>query len=284
MNYERLFAFAAFSEHLNFTRAARVLHLSQPALHVQVRKLAEEIGRPLYRREGRALTLTTEGRQLAAYAREVQERGRAILEELRGESASGPVVLAAGQGAFVYLLGPAIRRFPKSRWPLRLLTLTGPETIAAVREARAQLGVIATDDPPGDLASERLRAVGQQVVVPSSHRLASRRSLRPADLADEPIVVAPHGSPHRAMLARLLREGGHELRVAVEATGWDLTLQFVRYGVGIAVVNDFCPAPAGTVTIPLAGAPSVTYQLVSRPGLTSRGTAALRELILSTAR
>lgn len=284
MNYDWLFAFVVFAEHRSFTHAARRLHLSQPALHVQIRKLAEAVGRPLYRREGRALLLTPEGQRLAAFGREVQERGRSVLEELRGQAPSGPVVLASGQGAFLYLLGPAIRRFPKDRWPLRLVAMPGPEAIAAVRDARAHLCVVAGDPPPAELAATRLCSVGQRVVLPRSHRLARRRTLRPADLAGEPLVVAPEGSPHRAMLQQLLRSAGCEPLVAVEATGWELALQFARYGVGLAVVNDFCPPPSGMIGLPLQGAPQITYHALTRAGFTSPGTEALRKLIAETVR
>ena len=284
MNYEWLFSFAVFAEHLNFTRAARALHLSQPALHVQVRKLGETVGRPLYRRQGRALSLTPEGRRLAAFGREVQAQGTAVLEAIRGEAPSGPVVLASGPGAFQYLLGPAIRRFPKERWPLRLLSVSGPEAVAAVRDARAHLAVVATEEPPGDMPVTALRAVGQKVVLPASHRLAGRKTLRPVDLGQDRLVVAPAGSPHRNMLAQLLRASRSELQVAVEASGWELMLQFARYGVGLTVVNDFCPAPAGMVGIPLEGAPEVTYYLVERSGFRGPGAAALRDLVLETVR
>lgn len=282
MNYEWLFAFVEFTEHLNFTRAAKRLHISQPALHVQIKKLGEAIGRPLYRREGKTLSLTPEGKHVAAFGREVQERGRSVLEELRGQSLSGPVVLASGQGAFLYLLGPAIRSFRKDKWPLRLLSMPGPDAMTAVREAKAHLCVVATEHLPADLAAVQLRAVGQRVVLPSSHRLAQRRVLRPADLAGEPLIVAPAGSPHRAMLAQLVRSSGHDLNIAVEATGWELMLQFAKCGVGIAVVNDFCPAPAGTVGIPLAGAPPVIYYLLARSGFASRGTQVMHKLITAT--
>ncbi|HKE15485.1 MAG TPA: LysR family transcriptional regulator [Kofleriaceae bacterium] len=286
MNYEQLFAFVAFAEHLNFTHAAARLHISQPALHMQIKKLGEAVGRPLYRRVGRALFLTPEGRQLAAFGREVAERGRSVLEELRGQPRSGPVVLASGQGAFLYLLGPAIRRFPKHTWPLRLVAMSAPDAIEAVREARAHLGVaaLARDAVPADLESVPLREVGQRVVVPRSHRLARRRSVGPADLAGEPLVVAPAGSPHRVMLAQLLEAAGVSWSVAVEATGWELMLQFARYGVGIAVVNDFCPPPRGMVARPLAGAPAITYHLVGRAGSASKGAGAMRALILETVR
>jgi DNA-binding transcriptional LysR family regulator len=267
MTYEWLFAFVTFAEHRNFTKAAAQLHLSQPALHVQIKKLAEAVGRALYVRSGRALVLTSEGERLAAYGREVLDRGERVLAELRGETAAGPVVLAAGQGAFLYLLGPAIRRFPKQRWPLRLLALTGPEAIDAVRSARAHLGVVATDAPPADLASTPLRSVGQHVIVPASHRLARRRTVTPRDLAGEAIVVAPVGSQHRMMLAQALRVAHADWSVAVEANGWELMLHFAKSGMGITVVNDFCSVPRGMVGIPLDNVPAITYRLVAREPL-----------------
>jgi LysR family transcriptional regulator, low CO2-responsive transcriptional regulator len=282
MNYDWLFAFVEFGEQLNFTRAAEKLHISQPALHVQIRKLSEAVGRPLYRRNGKALTLTAEGKLLAAFGREVRERGRDVLEQVRGESTSGPVVLASGQGAFLYLLGPAIRRFPRQRWPLRLLSMSGPEAIAAVRDARAQMCVVATDAVPTDLEAKRLREVGQRVILPASHRLARRRSLRASDLDGEQIVVAPAGSPHRTMLAQLLNASGCAWTVAVEATGWELMLQFAKYGVGISVVNDFCPVPKGMVGIPLEGAPSIGYYALVRSGFVSPAARSLVELIVET--
>lgn len=283
MNYDWLFSFTRFAQHLNFTKAAAELFISQPALHVQIRKLTEAVGRPLYRRRGRALFLTTEGQRLAAYGRETLEQSQAILEELRGESHQGPVILASGQGAFLYLLGPAIRRFPKERWPLRLLSMSGPDAIEAVRDAKAHICVVATDEPPTDLNHVLLRAVGQQVVVPRAHRLAKKHRLAPTDLKDEPIVVAPSGSPHRTMLQALWKRYGLVLNVAVEASGWELMIQFARYNVGVAVVNDSCVLPKGLVGIPLPDAPQISYQLITRNAPWSEGVNTLRNLIEKSA-
>lgn len=284
MNHEWLFAFVVFAEHLNFTRAAVELHISQPALHVKIRKLSEAVGRPLYLRSGRTLALTSEGRRLAAFGREAQERDRAVLEDLRGQRTSGPVVLASGQGAFLYLLGTAIRRFPKNRWPLRLLSMPGTEVLEHVRESRAHLGVVGGEVRAPDLAVERLRSVEQMVVVPSTHRHAKRRSLRPENLAGENIVVSPEGTPHRMMLTNLLRVARCEWSVAVEATGWELMLHFVQSGVGIGVVNDFCPVPRGFVGLRLEGAPPTDYVLVSRRGPKADGVELLHRLIVDTVR
>ncbi|MEJ2229481.1 MAG: LysR family transcriptional regulator [Alphaproteobacteria bacterium] len=74
MRADWLQAFLTFSQSMNFTRAAEMLNISQPALHVKIGKLAEWLGQPLYRKEGRNLVLTPVGERVSAYAREEQER------------------------------------------------------------------------------------------------------------------------------------------------------------------------------------------------------------------
>ncbi len=58
---DRLHTFAVFAEDNNLSRAAKRLHLSQPAVHAQLKALADELGVPLYQRAGRGLVLTKEG-------------------------------------------------------------------------------------------------------------------------------------------------------------------------------------------------------------------------------
>jgi DNA-binding transcriptional LysR family regulator len=277
VNYEWLFSFVTFADKLNFTHAAAELHISQPALHVQIRKLAEEVGRPLYRKHGRSLALSEEGKRLAAYGRSIQEQERDMLGELRGETL-GPVVLASGQGAFMHMLGPAIKRFPKERWPLRLLTLRGPETIEAVRDARAHLGVAVLGTQPKDLQVTKVRSVGQVAVMPRSHPLGKRRRLSAGDLHQHALVVAPAGSPHRVMLEHAMKADNATLVVGVEAMGWELMLEFARDGMGIAVVNDFCPVPRGCVGVALRALPRSDYSIVHRK-TSNPGVLRLKELI-----
>src|SRR5262245_64804507 len=108
---ELLRAFVAFADTLNFTHAARRVGLSQPALFERVRRLGDEVGAPLYERAGRQILLTDRGRRVAAHAREALTRADLFLRELRGEPARDLVTLASGEGAFLYLLGPALSRF-----------------------------------------------------------------------------------------------------------------------------------------------------------------------------
>ena len=113
--------------------------------------------------------------------------------------------------------------------------------------------------------------------------MSKRRSLKPSDLDAESIVVAPEGSPHRVMLSQALATAGAKWSVAVEATGWELMIQFARYGLGIAVVNDFCPVPRGLVGVRLEGVPDVDYHVVTRLGSTRESRETLVRMILESA-
>ncbi len=282
MRSDWLEAFLAFSESMNFTRAAETLHISQPALHVKISKLGDWLGQPLYRKAGRNLLLTPAGEEVAAYAREQRERSLAFLEELRGGASRWPVVLCAGTGAYLYLLGPAITAFSQSAaHPLKLVTGDQAETVRLVSSGQAHLGVTVLDATPPGIAATTLTSVGQMLVLPQGHRLAKRRRLRLADLEDEALIVPPADRPHRIMLNAMLMDAGVSWRVAVEAAGWELMLHFVALGIGVAIVNGCCQVPPGLPAKPLEELPRLRYQILQRSdGQEHAGAAALKRLLL----
>lgn len=259
MDLALLPTFAAFAETLSFTRTAQRLHLSQPAIHLQVKKLEEELGVTLYRRAGRSLELTPEGVALARFARETSSRTRDFISELRGEGATEPVVLAAGEGAYLYLLGPAIRA---QRSRLRLLTRDRAGMIEDVRAGVAQLGVAALEGTPEGLLSHRLTTVEPMLVLPASHPLARRRRVRLRDLTGARLIVPPEGRPHREAIAAALRRAKVPWEVAVEASGWELMIHFVALGMGLAIVNGCCHLPRTLRGRPLDDLPGVEYRVV----------------------
>lgn len=264
MNYEHLRSFVVFAAHGNFTHAARELHLSQPALHVQIKKLTEAVGRPLYVRSGRGLRLTRDGERLAAFGRETLARGDTLVAELRGERGDTPLVLAAGRGAYLHLLAPALRRFHRGGGRLRLVVAGGDDAVARVAEARADLAVAAVSPPGPPLVARPIATTRHAVVVARDHVLATRRRLGPGDLDGQPVVVPPIGTRHRAAIDAAFTAARARLSVAVEAADWDLMMQLAALGAGAAIVNEVCRAPAGTARIPFEGLPPVTYLLVRR--------------------
>lgn len=254
---EQLEAFAVFAEHLNLTRAARVLGLSQPALHTRLRRLGEVIGAPLYRRQGNALVLTETGVRTARLAREIRMRLADFADELRAEQVRAPICLCAGEGALLYLLGPAVRRFAR-RHPLRVLVRDAEGTLEAVGSGLAQLGVL-TGDVPHTFEQELIAEVGFALAVSSTDPLAERSRASWSDLRGKAMIAPPAGRPHRLALDAKLPSS---VEIAVEIAGWPLTLQLVSLGIGVAVVNDFCKPPRGVTLVPFDGLGTRRYVVV----------------------
>src|SRR5262245_12031988 len=262
---EWLEAFIAFAEELSFTRAAARLHVSQPAFYVQIQRLAEAVGVTLYERRGRNLVLAPHGRELLAFARDARDRDAAFRARLGGLPGTSPVVLAAGEGVLLYVLGKPLRdATAHGRVRLRILTRDRDRTVAALATGEAHLGVVASEVVGDGLRATRVHRAGMVLVVPAGHRLARRRRVRLKDLAGERLIVPPADSRHRQMLARALGAAGVDWEIALEATGWPVMLDYARLGAGLAVVNDICPAPRGTVARPLSELPSIDYHLLHR--------------------
>ena len=263
-----LASFAVFGETLNFTHAAKRLGLSQPALFERVQKLGESLGLTLYAREGRALRLTPAGTRLLAFARDARAHEASFLADLRSEAPAHTITLAAGEGAYLYLLGPGLRAFTRARGnagtELDLLTLGAKATVEALRSGHAQLGVAVLDLVPAALEAVDLVTSPLAIALRRDHPLAKKRGLRLAHFANERFVLTPEGQLHRDHVSRALAGGGHTPRAVLEADGWPLMLKFVQLGLGVAVVNAICDAPKGVTLRPLAELGTVTYRLLER--------------------
>lgn len=266
MKLEWLEAFVVFAERLSFTRAARDLHISQPALHVQIARLADALGAPLYRRDGRALVLTPQGLDTLRLAREIRDRAHELTDVVRTGGSARPVVLAAGEGAYLYLLGEAISRFTaRAVAPLRLLTHNAEGTLAALASGHAHLGVAGLHGPPTGVDAEPLTEAPLTLAMPAGHPLARRRRIALADLEGARLIVPPDGRPLRSIVSAALLSAGVRWEVGVEAVGWPLTLHFVQLGVGLAIVNAICRMPPGVVSRPVPELASTHYWLLGKP-------------------
>jgi LysR family transcriptional regulator, low CO2-responsive transcriptional regulator len=260
---DALEAFAVFAELRNFTRAAAVLHLSQPSLHVKIRKLAGAVGVPLYWRDGRSLQLTQAGEQLAAHARGLREQQRLLLAGLGQPQADEPLTIATGEGALSHVLDSGLRLLSKrKRQRLRFTTADAATSIDLVQRGRADLGVAVVDEFPPLLSFQSLCCIGQKLIVPIDHPLARRtkgKKISLRDLHGEQLVVPSIGRPHRTMIARALRAADVQWQPSVEVSRWDTMVQMVGLGFGVAIVNDNVRLGRGVVGIALPMLPYVEY-------------------------
>lgn len=262
---DTLKAFRIFADTLNFTHAAEQLHLSQPALHTKIQELSRSLGSQLYLKQGRQLQLTVQGQKLAAFAREIEGR----VHDFRQDQPEQPLRLAAGQGAYLYLLGPALKKLKE---PTQCL-LGDAEN---VRSGHAHLAVGPRPKDTTHLEIHSFREIGQVLLLPKDHPLSKKRQLKLKDCQGLQLIVPPAGRPQRQLLDNALPP----YQVAAEAIGWELTLHFVSLGMGLAVVNSFCPIPKGFLARPLAELPVVHYQVILPRAYVKPAARKMAELLL----
>lgn len=260
---DTLRSFAVFAQHRNFTTAAATLNISQPSLHVKIRKLAAALGTDLYERSGRSLVLTAAGERLAAFASDARARTDDFLAEL--EEPAPALHIAAGRGAFRWVIPDAIRAVCRKGRKIQVITADRDAAIAALGSGLADVAVVGYDPPPRRFRMREIAACPQTLVIASTHPLAAKDRVALADLAGLDLVVPPPGRPHRRALERALLDAGVPWQPAAEADGWDLQVHFADLGIGATVVNGCVCPPPGLAAIPVTGLPRVRYWAAWRP-------------------
>jgi DNA-binding transcriptional LysR family regulator len=262
MTPDQLITFAAVAEHLNISRAAVALHLSQPAVSGQLRQLQEEFGEPLYQRDGRGIRLTPSGVQLAEYAqrlRDTYRQAHAYRDALRGLE-RGTLRVGASTTLASYLLPYLIAEFQR-RFPEIAIQTAGGNTgdivhsLGSLDIAMIE-GPVGADLPPGT-GVHPWREDEIVAIVPREHPLAQReaaqadpdktaaleRAARPAlsatfdALAAYPLVLREEGSGVRQLVERAFSRQGLPVRVALEVAGVEGVKEAVRAGMGIGFVS-----------------------------------------------
>jgi DNA-binding transcriptional LysR family regulator len=248
MTPDQLITFAAVAEHLNISRAAVALHLSQPAVSGQLRQLQDEFGEPLYQRDGRGIRLTPAGEQLASYAarlRDTWRQAHAYRDALRGLE-QGTLRIGASTTPASYLLPYLIADFHRRHPDVSVHTADGntAEIVAALGSVDIAMieGPVGADLPP-DTAVHAWREDEIVAIMPRAHPLAQGASgnekgrVELAALGAHPLVVREAGSGVRQIVERAFARAGVPMRVALEIAGVEGVKEAVRAGMGIGFVS-----------------------------------------------
>ena len=240
ISLRQLRAFAMAMETGSFGRAAARLHLSQPALTVQIRTLEETLGLTLFDRSARGVRPTEAGRTLAqSFARILEELDQ-VVAGAREQAArrSGTVQLAVLPSVAATVLPVALARLRQAHPAIRVLVrdAVARRVSEMLKAGEAELGIGTLPGPDPELTVETLFEDELVAVLPPGHALARRKKLTPAILAAEPLVLTEPGSSVRQLAERAFAEAGLVLRPAYEATYMSTAVALVRAGLGVGVL------------------------------------------------
>jgi DNA-binding transcriptional LysR family regulator len=229
--------FVAVAEELHFGRAAERLHIAQPSLSQQIRRLEEMVGVALLERSSRSVRLTEAGEELLREGRALLSQARRATRRARAAGAPNLTVGFFGSAASE-LLPEVLREFAERK----------PSFAVSVRELRfgeldavadGQVDVAFTRLTPGqldlDLEVEVISEEPRLVAVAARHPLAARRSLSFADLAAESFIINPMSDCAERWLAEQHRHGLPG-RVAARTSAVLEILTLVAAGVGVCLV------------------------------------------------
>jgi len=269
----QLRVFLTVASELHFSRAARRLHVSQPALSQQIRALERTLGAALFDRTSRATELTPAGRVLLdAAPRVLFEAERA--QSLVTQAANGSVgLLVVGSvGTALASITPRILRAMRASFPDLQLEVSQQDTAAqlvALADGRLDVGLVRAASPTAAVAVEHLVSEPLLAALPGDHRLAEEEEIEPAALAEEPFVLWPRalGTAFFDIITAYCREHGFSPRIVAEGADIETQLGLVAAGLGVSLQPAYYAnlRPPGVVFRPLTGeVPMVSLQVAWR--------------------
>lgn len=240
-------AFIAVAQTGSFTRAATRLHLSQPALTVQIRRLEETLGTRLFDRNSRNVALTPVGRDLLPLLQKSLHDMEHVLADARALSggASGTVRIACLPSFAASALPDLIRDF-RAELPdvsFQIRDVVASVVDALVRNEDVDIGLTGGTEAAGqtgaaDTALDVLYEGEDRLVAvcPKRHPLARRRTVRLADLLRTPLVLTARGTSVRAVVDAALADADTSPTIACEPTYMMTAVAMVRGGLGVTIL------------------------------------------------
>lgn len=232
--------FRSVAEHNSFTRAAEALHLSQPAVSIQVKQLETTVGLPLIERMGKKIYLTEAGVSIYKCAQTVSNQIDDTAEHIDGlkgmKRGRLKISVATTAGYFVTRMLAAF----SDLYPDVAISLDVTNRESLLRQLDAnEPDLIIMGEPPAntDLVSTAFMNNPLVVCAPPGHPITQETGLTMATLSGYTFVVREPGSGTRAAIERVFAAEGVDIHFAMEMTSNEAIKQAVQAGLGLGIVS-----------------------------------------------
>ena len=270
--------FSTVARHLSFTRAARELHLTQPAVSQQIKLLEQEVGLPLFEHIGRKVQLTPAGIELLGFANQTLELLREAGESLAAMRGLKRGVLKLGAVSTAKYFAPSLLSAFTPAYPEVTIKFTVGNREEVIKHLAAnEIDLAIMGRPPRELdtVAEAFARHPHVLIASPTHPLADKRRIPLKQLATENFLIREEGSGTRASMEHVFRERGIPLRVAMEVSSNETIKQAVMAGMGISFLS------AHTVGLELTAGKIVILDVTGLPIMRDWYVIHLREKRLS---
>src|SRR5208283_5060691 len=239
INLDQLRIFQAVAQTRSFTRAAEVVHLTQPGISKHIKQMEEYYGVPLFDRLGKRVALTQAGEVLFEATREIMASITAAeqrIEDLKGLR-GGRLILGASFAIGIYFL-PGILSVFRKQHPAVEVTLDislGERIVARILANKLDLGLVSHEVHDPRLTCSQFMTDELIAIAPRNHRWAKKREIKPLELLEETFIVAARGAGIRAVVEERLRDRGIVLKNVLDFGNLEGVKRAVEVGLGVSI-------------------------------------------------
>ena len=238
--FRQLRVFNEVAKHLSFSKAAQSLHLTPPAVTMQIKELEGHVGLPLFDRGGRKISLTTTGEYVLVYVRKIlatvkdAEDATARLQKLEMGSLTIGMVSTA-----TYFLPHLLAEFKREHAGIDVRLVVGNRRQLVRMLELSEVDIAIMGRPPEQMATraEPFAAHPHVFIAAPDYPLIGVGEVTVADLLGAPFVMREQGSGTRAALEEFFQRQSIELSVAMEADSNEIIKQAVMAGMGISFLS-----------------------------------------------
>jgi len=236
----QLQVFESVAKNLSFTQASKQLHLSQPAVSMQIKQLEENIGIPLFEQLGRKIFLTEAGQEMYHYSRVIAmqlEEAEEVLEQLKGlKTGRLEVTVATTANAFATRM---LAVFSSRHEGVTVsLDVTNRESLLRqLDENEKDIAIMGRPPKKADLITEVFADNPLVVVAAPDHPLVGKKGITLTELQDQTFVVREKGSGTRTAMQRFFDEHNLSITSSMEMNENEAIKQAVQAGMGLGIVS-----------------------------------------------
>ncbi len=241
MDFDHLVTFVEIAKQGSFSRAGQKLYRSQPAVSAQIRQLEQEYGQKLFDRVGKSVRLTVAGETLLEYAGKLltlrNESLRAVADQ--SNTPHGTLAIGANEATCLYVLPDIFAEYSR-RYPdvqISVYRNFSRKVLEKVEDGTVDVGIVTLPVRSPSLKVHSIFRDRLMLMVSPSSPLASSKSVRTSDIAQQPLIFPKMGFT-RQVLDKQFRPFRSRLRIAMELASVGMIKRFVVAGLGVSVISE----------------------------------------------
>ncbi len=238
--FRQLRVFNAVARHLSFAKAAETLHVSAPAITMQIKELEAAVGMPLFERQGRKVSLTTSGEYMLVYARKMlallkdAEDAAARLQRIQtGKLTIGMV------DTTTYFIPALLGKFLKEHEGIEVVLSVGNrrELIQWLQNSEVDIAIMGSPPSEFPTRAEPFAANPLVFVASPDHPLSGETGLHAEDLRQQAFIVREPGSGTRSAMEAYFSQARFQPRFSMELKSNDAIKQAVKANLGLSFLS-----------------------------------------------